>query len=78
MSKLVNKNFENQKPYDLKILSIITLIFIIVGFCFLFSYKITIVRYSLIIMLMVFTIVKRNWLLENVLLLKKIRSSKTE
>lgn len=76
MTRIVKKNFEKEKPYSIKRLGLITSSFLLIGFIFLASYGISIVRYAFIAMLILLSVVKRKWIIQNVLLLKDIKTAK--
>ena len=60
MQKLIKENVDNETVYELKILIIISVLFMIIGFSLLLTYKITIIRYSIILFLFVIVIVNRE------------------
>ena len=63
MKKICKNELDNVQPYNTRIYLSIALIFMIIGFVFLFSYKWTIVRYSLIAVIVIAVIVMRKKLI---------------
>lgn len=60
MCKICKKEVNNIIPYDFQRLLGITLVFMILGFAFLFTYKNNMLRYGLIGILFAITLIKRN------------------
>lgn len=74
MTRIVNKNIgKGAQPYSLKKLLLITFIFILIGFLFLVSYNYSLIRYGLIFISIFTFIVKRKWIINNLLMLVKIK-----
>ena len=74
MRKICDKELNGQQPYDIKIILMISGIFMGIGFVFLFSYSIDAVRYCIIIIILGLLVWKRKWIISNInniLILKK-------
>ncbi len=53
MRKLINENLNNEKVYELKILIIISFVFMVSGFVLLLTYRLPVTRYSILICLFI-------------------------
>ena len=74
MRRLCNECLDGKQPYDLRILLLISALFVCVGFVFLMTYDAPAVRYALLLIIVVSIILKRSELIEtikNLLALKK-------
>ena len=60
MIRVCDKCCDSVYPYDSRKLFLITISFILGGFVLLFTYKIPIVRYGIVILLLFFSIIKRD------------------
>ncbi len=60
MKKICKKNLPGKKIYDEKIILLITIIFLIVGFAFSFTYEFTLLRYLLIAVICLIVFLKRD------------------
>lgn len=74
MKKIVAEKYKSESPYRLKYLLSITLSFVAMGFVFLISYNNNIVRLILIILSIVSVIIKRKWILNNFIMLKRLKA----
>lgn len=63
MRRICRKNLENANPYSLKSLLVITGIFMMVGFVFLFTYRYRMIRYSLLCVIIAGLLLKRRELI---------------
>ena len=63
MKKISNDYLEGQNPYSAKVLALITLSFIAIGFIFAATYNHFAIRMALLVAILVFLIIKRNALL---------------
>ena len=75
MKRICREELDNVQPYNTKVYLAIALVFMLIGFVFLASYKWNAVRYGLILVMTVLAIVKRNALLgmaRGILQLRKI------
>lgn len=63
MKKICYQYLNGAEPYNTKTYMCIAVLFIVAGFILLFSYNYTILRYSLILMMIVLVVIKRNLLI---------------
>ena len=73
MRKICKERLDNQQPYSLKVLLMITVVFMIMGFGFLCTYELAFIRYALIAIFLGVIFIKRR---EIVLALKGILDTK--
>lgn len=73
MKKICRENLKNAKVYNTKVLVTISIVFLAVGFCLLFTYTNIYLRYSFIIVGVTISIIKRNIIIECFKLLVSIR-----
>ena len=59
MNKICADYMDNEQVYSIKTLLVITLIFMVLGFILLTTYKLPIVRYLIILSLTLFVIINR-------------------
>ena len=74
MRKVCKENCSNNQPYSTKIIILITLIFLGIGFAFLLLYNYNVIRYCLIVIILLSIIIFRKLLINNmkkIFLLKK-------
>lgn len=74
MRKVCNEKCNNIQPYDTKIIMLITLVFLGVGFFLLFLYNHTFIRYVLIFIMFVIVCIFRNKIfasIKNLIMIKK-------
>lgn len=64
---------KSEKPYDLSIILVITLIFVISGFAFLLTYNYPIIRYSLIGLSLIMAIIFKNNIVKLFKILLKVK-----
>lgn len=60
MQKICKDNLNGVKPYDLKILLLISSVFLMTGFIFLFTYNIAWLRYGLVLVLFIIAAIKHK------------------
>ena len=60
MNKVCKNNLNNVRPYKTKILLLISLVFMGIGFMFLFTYNYPLIRYALLLTIIVVAIVMRK------------------
>lgn len=76
MRKVCKEKCNNEQPFDLKIILIISTIFLIVGFIFLLLYKYLYMRFVVIIITLISCIVFRKRIMENVKRILLLRQEK--
>lgn len=64
MNKVCAEFLPNRKIYDFKIIALITIVFMAIGFAFSLTYSNDIMRYALIGIMGVVVIIKRNWVID--------------
>lgn len=60
MNKVCKDNLNNIRPYKTKIILLISLVFMGIGFMFLFTYNYPLIRYALLLMIIVVAIIMRK------------------
>lgn len=73
MRKICSKEIGGEKIYNVKILTLISLGFIITGFALMITYRHTAIRYSLIAVVFIVLIIKRQKLFETIKVMFQIR-----
>ena len=63
MRRVCNKYLDGKNPYNLKILLLISFVFMALGFAFLLTYNYPIIRYGLIVIVAIVAIIKRKELM---------------
>lgn len=76
MRKLVKKNLDNVKVYDVRTLVILTISFMIAGFILLATYQNLVIRYALILLFFVVLAIKRKTILELIMKIINIKKVK--
>lgn len=75
MRKVCRDNLNNADPYDLKVLLLISVVFLMTGFIFLFTYNIVWLRYGLAIILLAIAVIKHKTIVNFVKNLILIRNT---
>ena len=78
MRKICRDYMNGEMVYNLKILLIITVSFLTLGFAFLFTYTNQFVRYAFIAVMIITAVLKRKWLTSIVQQLMRIRKDNKE
>lgn len=73
MNKICDNYCEGIKPYDVKIILLITVIFLVIGFILLFTYDYPFVRYGIIVITAGVAVIKRQYIINTI---KKMLSLK--
>lgn len=76
MKKICHQYLNGAEPYNAKTYVCIAVLFMAVGFVFLFSYNYPVMRYILIVMMVVLAVIKRNFLIGDVKGLINAKSNK--
>lgn len=76
MRKICKDYLDNANPYDLKKTLLISSVFLIIGFLFLFTYKNIWLRYGLIIILIVIAVIKHNLIINFIKKFIEMKKSK--
>ena len=76
MRRVCRKYLDNVKVYDLKILLGMSVGFVALGFIFLLTYKVRIVRYAVAAIMIAAVIIKRKYIVSKVKLILNIRKKK--
>ena len=66
MRKVCREKCNDNQPYDIKIVLLISVSFIVLGFCILLLYNNIFLRYSIIIIIIIVSILKRNYILKKI------------
>ena len=64
MRKICKRYMNNEKVYSFRVLLAISVGFILIGFIFMFTYRMTVVRYLLLTVIMVVVLLKRKRIME--------------
>ena len=76
MKKICKEELDNVQAYDTKIYLWIAISFMALGFIFLFSYKITAIRYGIILVIAIIAVAKRRMIKSTVKNLMSLRKQK--
>ena len=76
MNKICDKFIDGIRPYNTKIILMISTIFVIIGLIFLASYNNVIVRYAFIAILFIISFIKRKFIYDTIVNLIKIKKEK--
>lgn len=73
MKKVIRENLDGIRVYDVKIIMAISAVFIVLAFALMSTYSMQILRYVILIILMIGMIIKRNFIVDQIIQIIKLR-----